>query len=124
MKLRVAEEKEEALDEALDRLLPEEPNLAYANFLPVAQRYGWQTYFYPADALAHVSGMANPSSVVEQSVGTPGVSEPAALLAAQTDQLLAPKHVMSSPAATQRMTFALARSAAVSRRTTRWNALS
>lgn len=85
----------------------------------LAQRHGWQTHFYPADELAHVPGMANPSSVVEQSVGTPGVSEPAALRAAQTDQLLAPKHVMRSPAATQRMTFALARSAAFQDRSAR-----
>jgi precorrin-4 C11-methyltransferase len=82
----------------------------------LAQRQGWQTHFYPAEELAHVLGMVNPSSVVEQSVGTPGVSEPAALRAAQTDQLVAPKHVMSSPAAPQRMTFALARSAAFQNR--------
>jgi precorrin-4 C11-methyltransferase len=85
----------------------------------LAQRHGWQTHFYPAAELAHVPGMANPSSVVEQAVGTPGVSEPAALRAAQTDQLLAPKHVMRSPVATQRMTFALARSAAFQERSAR-----
>ncbi len=96
---------------SLDRKADEEAILA------LAQRYGWQTHFYPAEDLAHVPGMARPSDVVEQCVGTPGVSEPAALRAAQADRLLVEKHVMTSSAAPQRMTFALARSSRFTDRT-------
>jgi precorrin-4 C11-methyltransferase len=90
-----------------------------AAILALAQRYGWQTYFYPADALAQVPGMVHPSAVVAQSVGTPGVAEPAALLAAQAEQLLVEKHIITSAAAPQRMTFALARASAFQARTSR-----
>ncbi len=85
----------------------------------LAHQQGWQTHFYPAEDLAQVPGIATPSAVVEQSVGTPGVAEPAALKAAQADTLLVTKHIMSSPAAPQRMTFALARSSAFQDRSTR-----
>jgi precorrin-4 C11-methyltransferase len=49
---------------------------------------------------------------VARCVGTPGVAEPAALLASGSRRLLVEKHVVTSPLAPQRMTFALARSAA------------
>ncbi|HKI31138.1 MAG TPA: precorrin-4 C(11)-methyltransferase [Gemmataceae bacterium] len=78
----------------------------------LAQRYGWQTVFYGADELARVAGTPNPSEVVARCVGTPGVAEPAALLASEARRLLVEKQVVSSPLAPQRMTFALARSAA------------
>ncbi len=74
-----------------------------------ALRHGWQTRFYAAAELAAVAEMPNPSDVVAQCVGTPGVAEPAALLAAGANRLLVEKHVVSSPLAPQRMTFALAR---------------
>jgi len=77
--------------------------------LELARRHGWQTSFYSAEELAAVSGLPNPSEVVARCVGTPGVAEPAALLAAGTEHLLVEKRVMSSPLAPQRMTFALAR---------------
>ncbi len=77
----------------------------------VAQQSGWQTTFYRAAELAQVQGIAHPSPAVEQCVGTPGVAEPAALLAAQAAQLLAEKQVITSSLAPQRMTFALARHA-------------
>ena len=80
--------------------------------LELARRYNWQTCFYSAAELAQVAGMARPSRVVEQCVGTPGVAEPAALLAAQAERLLAEKQVVTVPTSPQRMTFALARSAA------------
>ncbi len=75
----------------------------------VARCSGWQTFFYGAGELAQVTGIARPSSAVERCVGTPGVAEPAALLAAQAERLLAEKQVVASTLAPQRMTFALAR---------------
>jgi len=78
----------------------------------LAQRHHWQTHFYSAAELSQVAGMARPSRVVEQCVGTPGVAEPAALLAAQAERLLVEKQVITATASPQRMTFALARSAA------------
>lgn len=75
----------------------------------LARRSGWQTFFYGAEELAQVAGMARPSAAVERCVGTPGVAEPAALLAAGTERLLAEKQVVASALAPQRMTFALAR---------------
>ncbi len=77
--------------------------------LDLAQRNGWQTSFYSAEELAAVPGIPNPSEVVARCVDTPGVAEPAALLAAGTERLLVEKRVIRSPLAPQRMTFALAR---------------
>ena len=77
--------------------------------LDLADRHGWQMRFYSAEELAAVPGLPNPSEVVARCVGTPGVAEPAALLAAGAEQLLVEKRVLSSPLAPQRMTFALAR---------------
>jgi precorrin-4 C11-methyltransferase len=78
--------------------------------LELARRHDWQTVFYSAEELA-TAGMPNPSEVVARCVGTPGVAEPAALLAAETAFLLVEKQVVNSPLAPQRMTFALARHA-------------
>ncbi len=75
----------------------------------LAARHGWQTHFYSAEELAAVAGTPNPSEVVARCVGTPGVAEPAALLAAGAARLLVEKQVVSSPHGPQRMTFALAR---------------
>jgi cobalamin biosynthesis protein CbiG len=46
---------------------------------------------YPAEALAEVRGLPTPSQVVQAAVGTPGVCEPAALLASGASALLVPK---------------------------------
>jgi precorrin-4 C11-methyltransferase len=77
--------------------------------LELANRHGWPTHIYSPEELAAVAGIPNPSEVVARCVGTPGVAEPAALLAAGTTQLLVEKQVVTSPLAPQRMTFALAR---------------
>jgi precorrin-4 C11-methyltransferase len=77
--------------------------------LDLARHHNWQMRFYSAEELAAVSGLPNPSDVVARCVSTPGVAEPAALLAAGTDDLLVQKQVVSSTLAPQRMTFALAR---------------
>ncbi len=78
----------------------------------IALRHGWQSVFYPAEELARVVNMPNPSEIVARCVGTPGVAEPAALLASGAPRLLIEKQVVTSPLAPQRMTFALVRSAA------------
>jgi precorrin-4 C11-methyltransferase len=86
--------------------------------LALARRYQWQTCFYSAAELAQVPGIVQSSRAVEQGVGTPGVAEPAALLAAGAERLLVQKHVLTATTAPQRMTFALARSADVAERAT------
>ncbi len=90
-----------------------------AAIVELAKRHGWQTAFYPAEELARVSGIKNPSEMVEKCVGTPGVAEPAALLAAGTERLLAEKRVVVSSLGSgrKRMTFALARLASYQERT-------
>jgi precorrin-4 C11-methyltransferase len=80
-----------------------------SGLVELAHRHGWRAVFYPAEELAAVPGVPNPSEVVARCVGTPGVAEPAALLASGAGRLLVDKRVMSSPLAPQRMTFALAR---------------
>jgi precorrin-4 C11-methyltransferase len=77
--------------------------------LELAQHNCWHTCFYAAEQLAQVAGIVTPSAVVEKCVGTPGVAEPAALLAAQTDRLLVAKQIVRVPSCPQAMTFALAR---------------
>jgi len=61
--------------------------------LQLAQLNNWPLQFYPADVLASVD-VPNPSETVRKYMGTPAVSEAAALLAANTDQhhLLVEKH--------------------------------
>jgi precorrin-4 C11-methyltransferase len=79
--------------------------------LELADRQSWQTVFYAAEELAQVLDIANPSAVVQKCIGTPGVAEPAALLAARTNHLLVEKQVVRVPGCAQAMTFALARHA-------------
>jgi len=69
----------------LDRKAAEEGFRAW-----LAQR-GWPVVTYTAAQLAQVDGLPNPSAVVAQAVGTPGVCEPAALLASGGQSLLLPK---------------------------------
>jgi len=78
-------------------------------FLELSQRFGWPIVCYPAEALDAVPGIANPSDVVKRHVGTRGVAEPAALLAAGADQLVVPKHSYTEPDAGRAMTLAVAR---------------
>jgi len=81
-----------------------------AGLIELAGRRGWQTAFFDAPTLAAVPGIASPSEVVRDCVGTPGVAEPAALLASGADRLLVAKQVVSSPLSDRKMTIALARS--------------
>ncbi len=68
----------------------------------LAQR-GWPVVSYTSEQLAQVQDLPNPSDVVAQAVGTPGVCEPAAMLASGTNTLLVPKQKH------QRVTVAVAR---------------
>ena len=112
-----------ALEDGLDRFLHEQ-GIAKASItalasldlkadetaiVNLAQKHGWRTCFYTAAELAQVPGTMRPSEVVEACVGTPGVSEPAALKAAGADRLLVAKQVMDSAHSDKRMTFAVAR---------------
>ena len=57
-----------------------------------------------------MAGIENPSGRgPRRALARPGVAEPAALLAAQTDRLLVEKQVMASELSPRKMTFALAR---------------
>jgi len=86
-------------------------------FLEVAARFGWPLVTYTAAQLDAVPGIATPSEVVLRHVGTRGVAEPAALLAASAGPsagplpgtLIVPKQVYTEPDAGRAMTLAIAR---------------
>lgn len=61
--------------------------------LQLAEIQRWPIIFYPAEQLATIP-VPNPSAVVQHYMGTPSVSEAAALIAAKTDMqhLLIEKH--------------------------------
>lgn len=83
--------------------------------LALSERYGWPLRIYPAAQLDVVPGIQNPSEKVKQHVGSRGVSEPAALLAAGVEELLVPKQIYTEPGAGRSMTLAVARRAFVKR---------
>lgn len=115
----------EALEEGLSRFLDEHRfsrrsigTLASVDLkadeealLEFAKKNGWDTAFFQSAELAGVPDLPNPSPIVEKCIGTPGVAEPAALLAARADRLLVAKQVLTSTHSNRRMTFALARAA-------------
>ena len=69
-----------------------------AAFLQLAQQHGWPLRWFTAAQLASVP-VPNPSATVQRFMGTPSVSEAAALLAAQTDlrALVVEKHKLRGP---------------------------
>jgi cobalt-precorrin 5A hydrolase len=75
----------------------------------LAARLGCPLRLFPAEALDGVAGIERPSEVVRRHVGTRGVSEPAALLAAGATGLLAPKRAWRDPADGRSVTVAIAR---------------
>ena len=83
--------------------------------LVLSERYGWPLRTYPPEELDVVPGIQNPSEKVKQHVGSRGVSEPAALLAAGVEALLVPKQIYTEPGAGRSMTLAVARRAFVKR---------
>jgi cobalt-precorrin 5A hydrolase len=53
--------------------------------LALAAEMGWEVVTYPAERLAEVPDIPNPSEVVMKYMGTPAVGEPAAMLSAGVD---------------------------------------
>ena len=86
-------------------------------FLEVSARLGWPLVTFTAAELDAVPGIATPSTVVLHHVGTRGVAEPAALLAASGGALpgsppatlIVPKQIYTEPEAGRAMTLAVAR---------------
>ena len=77
--------------------------------LQLSSQHGWPLHIYSPAELDVVPGIENPSEIVRKHVGSRGVSEPAALLAAGASKLLVPKQTYSEPGAGRSMTFAVAR---------------
>jgi cobalt-precorrin 5A hydrolase len=77
--------------------------------LALCARHGWPLRVFTAPELDAVPGIENPSETVQRHVGTRGVSEPAALLAAGAERLLVPKQIYTEPGAGRSMTLAVAR---------------
>jgi cobalt-precorrin 5A hydrolase len=77
--------------------------------LALSARHGWPLRTFPAATLDAVPGIERPSEVVQRHVGTRGVAEPAALLAAGADRLLVPKQIYTEEGAGRSMTLAVAR---------------
>jgi cobalamin biosynthesis protein CbiG len=88
---------------SLARLATLDRRLDEPGVVEFAQRSGLPANGYAADVLAGVAAVPNPSAVVQAAVGTPGVCEPAALLASGATALLVPK------VKTARATAAIAR---------------
>ncbi|MCI0345229.1 MAG: cobalamin biosynthesis protein, partial [Chloroflexi bacterium] len=80
-----------------------------ASILSLAERIGCPLRTFSAEELDRVSGIQNPSETVKFFVGSRGVAEPAALLAAGADRLLVPKEIYTEPGAGRSMTLAAAR---------------
>jgi cobalt-precorrin 5A hydrolase len=78
-------------------------------FLELAQARGWPLRIYAAEELDAAAGIENPSATVQRHVGTRGVAEPAALLAAGASSLTVAKTVYTEPGVGRSMTFAVAR---------------
>lgn len=75
----------------------------------LAETLGVELITYSAERLDGVAGIENPSAKVRAYVGTRGVAEPAALLAAGAETLLVPKQTYTEPGAGRSMTLAVAR---------------
>jgi cobalt-precorrin 5A hydrolase len=77
--------------------------------LALCERHGWPLRTFTAAELDVVPGIENPSEMVQKHVGTRGVCEPAALLAAGAERLVVPKQIYTEPGAGRSMTLAVAR---------------
>jgi cobalt-precorrin 5A hydrolase/precorrin-3B C17-methyltransferase len=69
-----------------------EHRLSEPGVVEIARRAGARLVGYPAAELAEVPDLPSPSAEVARHVGTPGVCEPAALLASDGGSLIVPKH--------------------------------
>jgi cobalt-precorrin 5A hydrolase len=79
--------------------------------LTLSEHYGWPLRAFPPEELDIVPGIQNPSEKVKHYVGSRGVAEPAALLAAGVEELLVPKQIYTEPGTGRSMTLAVARRA-------------
>jgi cobalt-precorrin 5A hydrolase len=77
--------------------------------LALAEKYRWPFRTFDAATLDAVPGIVTPSSTVAKHVGSRGVAEPAALLAAGAQSLLVQKQIYTEAGAGRSMTFAVAR---------------
>ncbi|HVR64627.1 MAG TPA: cobalamin biosynthesis protein [Polyangia bacterium] len=77
--------------------------------LALCARRAWMLRTFEAAALDAAPGIENPSATVQRHVGTRGVAEPAALLAAGAPSLLVPKQIYTEDGAGRSMTLAVAR---------------
>ena len=77
--------------------------------LELAATRKWNLRFFDAQTLDATRGIENPSATVKRHVGTRGVAEPSALLAAGAEKLLVPKQTYTEEGAGRSMTFAVAR---------------
>jgi cobalt-precorrin 5A hydrolase len=79
----------------------------------LAQHYGWSFEVHSVEALKAVTAVPSPSERVRRLVGTPSVSEAAALLSSRGGELIVPKRKFQNPQAererAQGMTLAVAR---------------
>lgn len=80
-----------------------------AGLVQAATALGRPLRFFPAAALDAAPGLERPSETVRRCVGTRGVCEPAALLAAGAARLLVPKQLHRDPASGKAVTVAIAR---------------
>ncbi len=79
--------------------------------LALAQQYGWPIQFFTPEELDNVPNLRNPSATVFKYIGTRGVAEPAARLAAGVDELVVAKTIYTEEGAGRSMTIAVARAA-------------
>jgi cobalt-precorrin 5A hydrolase len=80
-----------------------------AGIVELAARRGCPLRLYPAADLDAADGVERPSETVRRHVGTRGVAEPAALLAAGATRLVVPKQATRDPADGRSVTVAVAR---------------
>jgi cobalt-precorrin 5A hydrolase len=80
----------------------------------LAQRYGWSFETHAVETLKTTTAIPNPSERVERLVGTPSVSEAAALVSSNGGELIIPKQKGES------MTLAIARKHALTEISTIW----
>jgi cobalt-precorrin 5A hydrolase len=78
-------------------------------FLALQEKYGWHFRIFPAEELDALQNIPNPSLTVKKFVGTRGVAEPSALLAAGAARLLIPKQIYKESEIPRSMTIAVAR---------------
>ena len=78
-------------------------------FLELKKKYNWEFKIFSSEELDGVQNIPNPSEIVKNFIGTKGVAEPSALLAAGAPELLIPKQIYKEPEIPRSMTIAVAR---------------